>query len=195
MCSPYGVNLPKFFIWLLLVFDFHDPSSVAYAKISSIWFLLPSPCSCIMLGAKSSYAACVAAASCALTDPVLLCFSLPMGRVPSLGLTIGDYLLNYLRDYSWLLCRSGSWSHNHILIFVSPGMDSIHCGCDRGLPDNSCFLFTSIEACMSFVPNHHIVLLPEVTANQNASPQLTESSPDRPAASSLAGRQYRNREK
>lgn len=44
---------------------------------------------------------------------------------------------------------------------------------------------------MSFVPNHHIVLLPEVTANQNASPQLTESSPDRPAASSLAGRQYR----
>jgi hypothetical protein len=100
-------GLPKFLkfgCWLLLVFDFHDPSSVAYAKILSIWFLLPPPCSCIMLGAKSSYAAHVADVSCVLTDPVSLLFALPTGRVPSLGLFIGNYLLglSYLRD-SWLL--------------------------------------------------------------------------------------------
>lgn len=188
MCSPYGANLPKFFKLAATGFSrslFCGLREKPLDLVSASVALLLHHAGCEKLICRM----CCCRKLCS-DRPGLAFIRSSYGKSSVSRLNHGDYLLNYLVTIHGFYGRSGSWSH-----FAPPGMDSIHCGCDRGLPDNSCFLFTSIEACMSFVPNHHIVLLPEVTANQNASPQLTESSLDRPAASSLASRQYRNREK
>ena len=169
MCSPYGANLPKFFFKKNLAVTGFRFSRSTFCGLRENPLDLVSASAALLLhhaGCEKLIRRTRGGRKLRADRPGLALIRSSYGKSPVSRLIhrlTSSASVTYVTHGFY--GRSGSWSH--ILIFALPGMDSIHCGCDRGLRSAgilSCFYSTPIGACMSFVLNH-IVLLPEATAN------------------------------